>query len=1693
MFIKTKTLVRLVVVSVWAVGGGSLSAAQKGSCDSAAESVSMKAPASESAIPSKGFTTVNWYDENRGVVSPSNFVYCFKATLIRSKAYTVWAEDSEGNVLDVDAYPAESTSEEVAEPGASFAVVSGAWGTRSVLRADEWYIDEDDPEFSDPESWTYIFCIESDTPNVRGTFHFAQGMWVPLGIEENPLVLVPRERTEGDTTKAYSFVTNEFRFCCSAEFAYGRRYQFATHGGTEKNPYSLAFGDGKVTPLATWASADNASFNYDPGRSGQGDVWIVEGSTNAEVVADAKFSLTYRLVPVRTIAQHALVRSEPLTVGESVECRPGRINATNGEYYDLIFDDCLLKARLEKGRRYVLDTVGAQTNLFLFVYDMKGNVLHECEGDGTDTGNARCAFVAPYTSDCYVGLAEKLVDDERDEPTRAPVTLRFDSAEPQEGSPDSWDAADDTYAGAVALNPPIGEDPLTDDPEGQEGWHRLGRTDWCDTFAISARADCRYSLAVSLQDPNAFHGNLSAEVFMMDGRSKKRVATLGDINPGTLLPLTFDAEENGTYFIALSVAEGQGRDYPAYRIHAVGYSLEHAASGVLKVAVYGTTAGMWSLNAEKTVYRAGTSVIVPQEVAYAVRFSSVAGFLTPPIEEGVLVHDRAGRTVEGWYTDTFDPKDDRPSGRGVVGGKSVTYAATGLSLKNAPAEWSRTLWGDDAADTFSFAGKDGQYYDFDFTARGAVRGDEPDAVISITNAELGVLCENADRVHQLPLPTTKSKYILTVSHRVPYNSQNTFYTLSGFFANVGAIRFSAMEYKAKDNAAEVKLTVNRTAKDGKVRVRLTTIDGENATGIWPNTPVTDDPKIKFYHLDETLVWPNGDNKAKTVTVKLIPDRVPTFHEVVRAFAVKLEDAYDGTPDCYHASFAVDSKTKKPLSEATVTLQESAKKTPGTIRVADDGQDAKKPVYDVRAGETLAVRLVRSEGADADVEIRVDTSAVTGKSGTFETVAWAKGETSAKTLSVPVTLAVGAKTFVKAALKLSATSKDKPKFAASTITVNVYNDKFDMTLADYAKALPKTCGYTVKEGKAGTWTVTGGDFFNPAGSSALTFAITGPATFICKLDGVETSVTVTAVGKTETFAVPAGVKAVTDVVYVFNGGACETVYQATQYGYGAPVTDDASAKPKVAVGKLPDGIKLEQDKATKAWHVRGVPTKAGFYYAEIQDSAVKPAVSLTNLAFEVVALRSAIGTFNGLAANLASAATTNTLQTLAQVQLTTAANGKLSAKVTVGGKSHSLAANGFERAEKGEDGVAELTARLTKEEKKTVKVDGKSVSVTYTNELVLTVRDLDEADANGWRSCADVALTMDCLPDLKGSGFQTGVKYAGHVCRDNSKLSAWVTAAAQFAGYYTVALVPAGSKAGEPKGNGYLTLTLDEKGKVKVAGALANGTAYSASSVASLTFEEGDDGVAVPLYAFKSPTLFGGWLTLRFKGGAVDSAVVTPGDVRWICQDAAATFDGDEFDLALTPVGGYYDTVASLQRYYLGNAFSIDSITGDDFDLLDAALKSNYGEGYAFVARTDNGAAVDGLAVDVLGDAVSVERQVLVKETDGGRKTAFNDWSLSTNAANVKVSFKRATGVLTGTCDFWYEGMNGTSRVQNAIKGCKHAGVLLMTCDPASAAVLGEDVWTAGAVVIPQTIKEGTKTRKWSATYPFNVKAEKYGE
>ena len=99
---------------------------------------------------------------------------------------------------------------------------------------------------------------------------------------------------------------------------------------------------------------------------------------------------------------------------------------------------------------------------------------------------------------------------------------------------------------------------------------------------------------------------------------------------------------------------------------------------------------------------------------------------------------------------------------------------------------------------------------------------------------------------------------------------------------------------------------------------------------------------------------------------------------------------------------------------------------------------------------------------------------------------------------------------------------------------------------------------------------------------------------------------------------------------------------------------------------------------------------------------------------------------------------------------------------------------------------------------------------------------------------------------------------------------------------------------------------------------------------------------------------------------------------------------------------------------------------------------------------------------------------------------------SANAANVKLTFKRATGIVSGTFDLWYEGTNAKGvKEQKSITGLKHEGVLVpMRGDDG---VLEAEVLSSGFFVAPQKIKyydaKGKQqTRTWNGSYRFDIKA-----
>ena len=148
------------------------------------------------------------------------------------------------------------------------------------------------------------------------------------------------------------------------------------------------------------------------------------------------------------------------------------------------------------------------------------------------------------------------------------------------------------------------------------------------------------------------------------------------------------------------------------------------------------------------------------------------------------------------------------------------------------------------------------------------------------------------------------------------------------------------------------------------------------------------------------------------------------------------------------------------------------------------------------------------------------------------------------------------------------------------------------------------------------------------------------------------------------------------------------------------------------------------------------------------------------------------------------------------------------------------------------------------------------------------------------------------------------------------------ALAAYKGYYTVAL-PIEACETDPavdnlqSGSGYVTLTVRDRGVVKVAGKMADGTRVSLST----TLLVDDQGAYVPLFVklYGRRGIFAGLLQLAGGTQPADQQVDAVPAVRleWLYPGSTMAGLGDRFDAQLSATGAYYDTVGDLQAAYLG--------------------------------------------------------------------------------------------------------------------------------------------------------------------------------
>jgi len=493
--------------------------------------------------------------------------------------------------------------------------------------------------------------------------------------------------------------------------------------------------------------------------------------------------------------------------------------------------------------------------------------------------------------------------------------------------------------------------------------------------------------------------------------------------------------------------------------------------------------------------------------------------------------------------------------------------------------------------------------------------------------------------------------------------------------------------------------------------------------------------------------------------------------------------------------------------------------------------------------------------------------------------------------------------------------------------------------------------------------------------------------------------------------------------------------------------------------LPKGLKLTTIRGDGTYIV-GVPSTVGSYATEITStkSVGREKYNGDTFAFnfEVEAAGLAAGDFSGVLNSLWS----DRNHSMAFVDFSASEKGRISAKVNAGGSSYSFKATGFtEEVILPDSGNPGLKVEL-------IDVD-KYDKVLYTNRLEVIVSRGEWSEDAMYESDNYCFLTL--WREVEGNNGEDIVvdsEYIGTMVRDDSDIDEALDSLSKYVGYYTVSLPLHRAVDGVPAGAGYVTITIDERGRVKYAGLMGDGTRVSgSSSFGNLITPEGDAALWIPIFYAKKGIAFGGWLTLIADES---ESLVVKGWVDWFNADPDSTRLGEEgFGVALNPTGGFYDKLINLQTYYLDHDLSFSGA----YDLPEA-LDDEFTE---LVCYPENGA----IALDIIDDDFEVEDSELVKDENNRRLVKLEE---SVNPCDLTIKFKQSTGIYSGSFSVWYATADGSE--QEEVSNFKYYGIMTLQKDAGS---LYSDVPGLG-FYLHEEQPDLNDRRKWTGSYLFEIKS-----
>lgn len=1092
---------KLLMVSVLALltstsfGGG-----KKGSCYDKA--ISLKS--------SQAVTLVPEYDSEDGEEYDNGVAY-LSVTLNRGQAYTIWITGGNAANIDLDAFTNDEYYEDREdEPSAGFDVdeIDGGATKYAYLYADDW--DEEDPS-----KGKYI--VELDGEIGESTqLYFQSGIktFSTVGTEDSPKVL---SFSTGWKTLSSKMIDGEYYITASLKA--NRKYRVYLRKGVSGSPLTISsiegYADTTDAPQtlvdAQYANDYNDAFIVTPSESAK-YVFALDGETSQS------FKFYYKMIPTRAIGSHTSIPLLPENE-YSTQFVPGRI-ADNLNYYDEIIDEHLCRIYLNKGERWVFETVGADKPIEMRAYDPSGKMLATNESaDGIDD-DTRLVVTASAAGVYYVGVCDPTLESS-DVPTGAPVTLTARNTADMP-PPDAFDPLDDTYAGATVLKVmPAGTNQVLEaDGDFWNGPHRFAANDLYDCYALSCRKGLTYSIRTSFESPETFTRlTLAAKVFYLkDGKETSQKNVTGSITPVEISregDLTFKADISGTIYVRVWVADGKGLDYPAYNILAKVKDGDKQF-GLVSFEAQGA-AGTFSLNSETVKYPAGSVLTLATNANLKVVFNAPTGFTAKPASTTIAVPAYADGAepvkVTAKFYDIYDSKYQTGTKTTTKNGKKTTTklyspdtgddttaGAFAITPAVTAATVKRTLWKEDPADHFSFTAATNIYYNL------KIAGVDPvglgDATMIVSNATAGVVF-TGDELAKALLPVGKTYVIVTHAAEPKADSS---YSLTYSRAAGGVVKFTASSFSVNEGTEYATLTVARTGSEGIARVRYYTEAG------------TAQPGTNYFPVmrgEGTVKWANGDKANKSIKVKLIPDLTAQWAASNLYFRVHLEpvDEFDLASGEYLARMGLDT--------AKVTIKEKSTKKPGTISLArfTNGDDAEKSVSNVKkpavtvtaksdkaaGGTTNTLVFARTGGTSGKVSITVKSAplkADTAKAGTdfvsfSKTLTWEDGDAEPKEVTFVTYARSERDTVISRKFNVSMAvvrTGFTPTLSAKAATVTVANGNFTQTGAAYAKTIPAASG--VKLATKGTWVVGEGRLGTLSNGSA-TFTLTGPGLFVCE--------------------------------------------------------------------------------------------------------------------------------------------------------------------------------------------------------------------------------------------------------------------------------------------------------------------------------------------------------------------------------------------------------------------------------------------------------------------------------------------------------------------------------------------------------------------------------------------------------------------